>query len=257
MSLSLANAVSAMTGTRPPPQAPRARSSFRNSYPSMSGIRISESTTSGWTLLMVSSACRADSHVIILAPDCFRMISSNKRASALSSTATMDTPTNRLSATVPSVAPEKGVDSVRLEAPLLLKAIAPVVRISVNLFGVRHTLDIPSISEKTSRHILRESQTGVSLDGDVVVIIDPTQIRQPQVVPKGFGTFISYSFIGIYVFEVLKTSKGLRILSRHELSCDFCRLNSPVKIYSSLPPSLAAPRYRNKQPPSLHLQAGC
>src|ERR1700736_436584 len=50
----------------------------------------------------------------------------------------------------------------------------------MEVFGVRHTLDTPSISEKTSRHILRESQTGVSLDGDVVVVIDPTQIRQLQ-----------------------------------------------------------------------------
>src|ERR1700756_5599154 len=51
----------------------------------------------------------------------------------------------------------------------------------LEVVSVRHALDVPSISQKTSRHVLRESQTSVSLNSDVVVVVDPTQIRQSQV----------------------------------------------------------------------------
>src|SRR5258706_16300701 len=38
-----------------------------------------------------------------------------------------------------------------------------------------------------SRHIFRESQTGITLDGDVVVVVDPTKIRKSQVTRERRG----------------------------------------------------------------------
>ena len=48
----------------------------------------------------------------------------------------------------------------------------------VEIVGVRHTLDVPAIRQKATRNIFGESQTGVSLDRDVVVVVDPTQVGQ-------------------------------------------------------------------------------
>ena len=51
----------------------------------------------------------------------------------------------------------------------------------IQVIRIGYPFDVPSVSKKASRNIFGECQTGMTLDGDVVVVVDPTQIGESQV----------------------------------------------------------------------------
>ncbi len=51
---------------------------------------------------------------------------------------------------------------------------------SIDVVGIADPQDIPAISQKPGRDILREGDARVSLDGDVVVVVDPAEVIQAE-----------------------------------------------------------------------------
>ena len=62
----------------------------------------------------------------------------------------------------------------------------------IQVVGVRYALHVPPVGKEASRHVFRESKTGMSLDGDVIVVIDPTKVRKAQVTCQRSG-FSAYA----------------------------------------------------------------
>src|SRR5688572_8011016 len=56
---------------------------------------------------------------------------------------------------------------------------------TINVVGVANAQDVPPIGEKACRDVLSESDTCVTLDGDVVVIEDPAKIIETQMARQG------------------------------------------------------------------------
>src|SRR6266550_7180038 len=52
---------------------------------------------------------------------------------------------------------------------------------AIDVVGIAHSQDVPTIAEEPGRNIFRERDPRISLDGDVVVVIDPTEIVETQV----------------------------------------------------------------------------
>ena len=49
------------------------------------------------------------------------------------------------------------------------------------IVGVAHAHDVPAIGDEARCHVVAEGQCGIALNGDVVVVVDPAQIRELQV----------------------------------------------------------------------------
>src|SRR5438309_11561559 len=46
--------------------------------------------------------------------------------------------------------------------------------------GVAHPLDMPAVGEKPAGDILAKGESGVAFDRDVVAVVDPAEIAEPQ-----------------------------------------------------------------------------
>ena len=51
----------------------------------------------------------------------------------------------------------------------------------VQIVRVAHARYVPAVGEEARRHVLAECQRGVAFNGDVVVVVNPAQVRKPQV----------------------------------------------------------------------------
>ena len=51
----------------------------------------------------------------------------------------------------------------------------------LQIVGVADPRDVPAVPDETRRHVIAVRQSRVSLDGDVVVVVDPTKIAELQV----------------------------------------------------------------------------
>ena len=51
----------------------------------------------------------------------------------------------------------------------------------VEVIGVTHPSDVPAVPDETGRDVVGVGQLGVTLDGDVVVVVDPAEVREFQV----------------------------------------------------------------------------
>ncbi len=54
----------------------------------------------------------------------------------------------------------------------------------VNVVSVADAKYVPPVTQEPSRDVLRESDSRVSLDRDVIVVVDPTEIVQAEVSGK-------------------------------------------------------------------------
>ena len=50
----------------------------------------------------------------------------------------------------------------------------------VEIVGVADAQDIPAVAEKTRGDIFGEGEPGIAFDGDLVVVVDPAQIRKRE-----------------------------------------------------------------------------
>ena len=51
--------------------------------------------------------------------------------------------------------------------------------------GVPCPGDVPTVSDKARRHVLGERPIRVAFDGDLVVVVNPAEIRQPKMTREG------------------------------------------------------------------------
>ena len=72
------------------------------------------------------------------------------------------------------------------------------LRQGVCIIGIVDVANSPPVGAKASRNVLREGECGITLDGDVIVVIDPTQIREPQVASKR-GRFAGHPFHNVTI----------------------------------------------------------
>jgi hypothetical protein len=49
----------------------------------------------------------------------------------------------------------------------------------VEVVGVAHSHHIPVVTEEAGGDVLGEGEVGVALDGDLVAIVDPAEVREP------------------------------------------------------------------------------
>src|SRR5215470_17757000 len=52
---------------------------------------------------------------------------------------------------------------------------------ALDVVGVADAQNVPPVPQKPRRNIFRERDGGISLDGDVVVVIDPAEVVESQV----------------------------------------------------------------------------
>ena len=52
---------------------------------------------------------------------------------------------------------------------------------AIDIVGIPDPQDVPAVSQEAGRDVLREGDPRVSLDGDVVVVVNPTEVVQTQV----------------------------------------------------------------------------
>src|SRR5207249_10577414 len=52
---------------------------------------------------------------------------------------------------------------------------------ALDIVGVAYTQNIPSISQKSCLDVLRKRDARFSLDGDVIVVVDPAKVDETQV----------------------------------------------------------------------------
>jgi hypothetical protein len=45
--------------------------------------------------------------------------------------------------------------------------------------------DLPAVAEKAGRHVLRKGDAGWALNGDVVIVVDPTEVGKLEVTGQG------------------------------------------------------------------------
>ena len=57
----------------------------------------------------------------------------------------------------------------------------------LGVVGVRDRGDVPAVGDEACRHVLGERDAGVALDRHPVRVVDPAQVRQPQVARQGGG----------------------------------------------------------------------
>lgn len=53
--------------------------------------------------------------------------------------------------------------------------------------GITHTGNVPAIGDKACSHVLAESPVCVTFDGNLVVVVDPTQVRKFEMASQGGG----------------------------------------------------------------------
>ena len=51
----------------------------------------------------------------------------------------------------------------------------------IEIVGVADARDVPAVADEARRDVIAVGEGGVALDGDVVVVVDPAQVRQLQV----------------------------------------------------------------------------
>ena len=61
------------------------------------------------------------------------------------------------------------------------------------IVGVADARDVPAVADEARGDILAECQRGVAFDGDVVVVVDPAEIGEPQVTRER-GSFAADAF---------------------------------------------------------------
>ena len=52
---------------------------------------------------------------------------------------------------------------------------------ALDVIGVADPQDVPAVRQKSRRHILGKGEARFTLDGDVVVVVDPAQVVETQV----------------------------------------------------------------------------
>src|SRR5262249_9859958 len=58
---------------------------------------------------------------------------------------------------------------------------------AVDVVGVADPQDVPGGTKKARRHVFRERYARVPFDSDVVVVVDPAEVIEPQVACQGGG----------------------------------------------------------------------
>src|SRR5206468_11994974 len=58
---------------------------------------------------------------------------------------------------------------------------------AIDVVGVSHPQDVPSVTQEAGRNVFRERDARVPLDGDVIVVVDPAEVIQAQVTRQGRG----------------------------------------------------------------------
>ena len=48
----------------------------------------------------------------------------------------------------------------------------------LQIVGVADARDVPAVADEARGHVFAEGQRGVAFDGDVVVVVDPAQVRE-------------------------------------------------------------------------------
>ena len=51
----------------------------------------------------------------------------------------------------------------------------------LQVVGIAHTRDIPAVTDEARGHVVAESERRVPLDGDLIVVVDPTQVGELEV----------------------------------------------------------------------------
>ena len=79
--------------------------------------------------------------------------------------------------TVADVAVEDEEGGAALGLPEDLKGVLD----AIDVVGVPHPQDVPTVTQEAGRNVLREGDARVPLDGDVIVVVDPAEVVQAQV----------------------------------------------------------------------------
>ena len=75
----------------------------------------------------------------------------------------------------------------------------------LQVIGISDPRHIPAIADKTRGHVFRESQSSVSFNGDAVIVVNPAEIREPQMAgerrrfPRDAFHHATISAEGVYV----------------------------------------------------------
>jgi len=72
------------------------------------------------------------------------------------------------------------VENHECRAALLVTEYVQCMLDEVDIIRVANAEDVPSVSKKTGSYILGERDVRVALDGDVIVVVDPTEIIRPR-----------------------------------------------------------------------------
>src|SRR5260370_31393816 len=51
---------------------------------------------------------------------------------------------------------------------------------AIDIVGIANPQNIPSITQEPSRHVLREGDTSIAFDSDVIVVVHPAEVVEPQ-----------------------------------------------------------------------------
>ena len=79
----------------------------------------------------------------------------------------------------------------------------------VEVVGVAHPRHVPAIAEKAHRHVVTEGERGMSLDRDVVVVVDPAQVRQLEMPGEGGG------FVRDALHHAAVAAEGVDVVVEH------------------------------------------
>src|SRR5262245_30705880 len=52
---------------------------------------------------------------------------------------------------------------------------------AIDIVGITNAQNVPPVAQEPGRYVLGEGDTCVAFDGDVVVVVDPAEIVEPQV----------------------------------------------------------------------------
>src|ERR1700733_5949709 len=64
---------------------------------------------------------------------------------------------------------------------------------AVEVIGIAHAQDIPTVSQETGRNVFGEGDVRVPLDGDMIVVVDPAEVLEAKMPCQG-GRFGGHTF---------------------------------------------------------------
>src|SRR5262249_54348332 len=79
----------------------------------------------------------------------------------------------------------------------------------LEVVGVAHAGDVPAVGDEPRGHVLAEGPLGVALDGDLVVVVNPTQVGELQMAGQ------RGSFAGDALHHAAVAGDGVHVVVEH------------------------------------------